>query len=51
MIVEVAQVFMKTPQQVGRKNSLASGRGAVAAAILMIADKDGNLRLVAVPLE
>jgi serine protease Do len=50
VIVEVAQEFMKTPQQVAEKLTSIKGEGR-RSGYLMIADKDGNLRLVAVPLE
>ena len=50
VIVEVAQEFMKTPQQVAEKLTNIKGEGR-RSGYLMIADKDGNLRLVAVPLE
>lgn len=50
VIVEVAQEFMKTPQQVAQKLTSIKGEGR-RSGYLMIADKDGNLRLVAVPLE
>ncbi|WP_159948261.1 Do family serine endopeptidase [Rhizobium sp. 18065] len=50
VIVEVAQEFMKTPQQVAEKLTSIKGEGR-RSGYLMIADKEGNLRLVAVPLE
>ena len=50
VIVEVAQEFMKTPQQVAQKLTSIKGEGR-RSGYLMIADSDGNLRLVAVPLE
>lgn len=50
VIVEVAQEFMRTPQQVAEKLTNIKGEGR-RSGYLMIADKDGNLRLVAVPLE
>ena len=50
VIVEVAQEFMKTPKQVAEKLTSIKGEGR-RSGYLMIADKDGNLRLVAVPLE
>lgn len=50
VIVEVAQEFMKSPQQVAEKLTSIKGEGR-RSGYLMIADKDGNLRLVAVPLE
>jgi serine protease Do len=50
VIVEVAQEFMRTPQQVAEKLTKIKGDGR-RSGYLMIADKEGNLRLVAVPLE
>lgn len=50
VIVEVAQEFMRTPQQVAEKLTKIKGEGR-RSGYLMIADKEGNLRLIAVPLE
>ncbi|KPF42377.1 Do family serine endopeptidase [Rhizobium sp. G187] len=50
VIVEVAQEFMRTPQQVAEKLTSIKGEGR-RSGYLMIADKSGNLKLVAVPLE
>ncbi|MDH4441811.1 MAG: Do family serine endopeptidase [Rhizobium sp.] len=50
VIVEVAQEFMRTPQQVAEKLTKIKSDGR-RSGYLMIADKQGNLRLVAVPLE
>jgi serine protease Do len=50
VIVEVAQEFMRTPQQVAEKLTKIKSDGR-RSGYLMIADKEGNLRLVAVPLE
>ncbi|RKE84360.1 Do family serine endopeptidase [Rhizobium sp. AG855] len=50
VIVEVAQEFMRTPQQVAEKLTKIKSEGR-RSGYLMIADKEGNLRLIAVPLE
>jgi serine protease Do len=50
VIVEVAQEFMRTPQQVAEKLTKIKSDGR-RSGYLMIADRQGNLRLVAVPLE
>lgn len=50
VIVEVAQEFMRTPKQVAEKLTKIKGEGR-RSGYLMIADKEGNLRLIAVPLE
>jgi len=50
VIVEIAQEFMRSPQQVAEKLTALKGEGR-RSGYLMIADKQGDLRLIAVPLE
>ena len=50
VIVEVAQDFVETPQDVGETLSTLKNEGR-RNAYMMIADAEGNLRHVAVPLE
>ncbi|MNT93834.1 putative periplasmic serine endoprotease DegP-like precursor [compost metagenome] len=50
VIVEVAQEFVETPDDVGQTLSALKNEGR-RSAYVMIADTEGNLRHVAIPLE